>query len=286
MIIVEGAGITDVGQKRKGNEDSYFIEEDLKLYVVADGMGGHQAGEVASDLVVKTMRNYMQRALRGDQDEDIPEKPDENDTLYNMDKLVEYDQSLSKQSNYLNSSIHLANRVVYQVSKSKPKLRGMGSTVSSILFTDEDTFIAGNVGDSPIYLIRDNKIELISMVHTVLAEQMRLNPGGTNKVAKEYWHMLTRGMGIDKAVEPDICELQCFKNDIIVICSDGLSDEVKPEEIQKIVEKTDPKTACHELVDLANARGGRDNITIIVIKVKSMLGQNNGFWAWLGRLFK
>ncbi len=269
MLTVEAAGITDVGRKRKANEDTYLIQEDYGLFIVADGMGGHQAGEVASDLVVKTMHDYIERFRKnGD-----------------VEELVKSDSSLSSQANYLNSSIHLANRVVYQFSQSKDSYRGMGSTVSTILVTD-DTLIAANVGDSPIYLVRNGTITTLSMPHTVIAEQMALNPEGVSQLGKNYRHMLTRAMGIDRNVEPYICEIQSYKDDTIVIASDGLSDKVTPEEVLDVVCRNRPEKTCQILVDLANERGGDDNITIIVLKTKSLNHQRSGIMGLISRLFK
>lgn len=269
MLAVEAAGITDVGRKRKANEDNYLIRNDLGLFVVADGMGGHQAGEVASDLVVKTMQDYIERFRKnGDAEE-----------------LVKTDPSLSEEANYLNSSIHLANRVVFQFSQSKDSYRGMGSTVSTIMFTD-DTMIAANVGDSPIYLIRKESVDTLSTPHTVIAEQMALNPEGVSQLGANYRHMLTRAMGIERNVEPYVCEIQCYKDDTIVIASDGLSDKVTPEEVFGVVRGKRPEKACQILVDLANDRGGDDNITIVILRVKSVDYQRSGIMGLISRLFK
>lgn len=259
MVIIESAGITDVGRKRKGNEDAMYLDTDIHLFIVADGMGGHQAGEVASKLVVDTMRDYLKRF--------------ENDAK--AEEIEGYDETLSKEANRLLSSIHLANLGVHRVSQTKEAYRGMGSTVSAVLFMDE-RLIAANVGDSPIYLVHNETIERLSVPHTVMAEHAALNPDGAARLGKEYRHMLTRAMGIEETVEPDICEVPFFKDDIIVISSDGLSDKVAPDEVLEIVKRDDPEKACRELVDLANNRGGDDNITVIVAKVKR-LSAKGGF---------
>ncbi len=262
MITVESAGITDVGLKRKGNEDAFFLENDLKLFVVADGMGGHQAGEVASDLVVRTIKDYMKRFKRG---EDVEE-------------LADAQKNLSKDANRLMAAINLANHVVYEASRNKRAYRGMGATVSAVYFS-EDTLIAANVGDSPIYLIRNNEIELLSVSHTVLAEQMAMNLKKGRKFGKEYNHMLTRAMGVEEYVQADICEFPCFKRDIIVIASDGLTNKVTPEEIRDVAISTKLSRACHILVNMANKRGGDDNITVIIIKVKVVQRNKKGLWG-------
>ena len=136
MVVIESAGVTDIGRRRKDNEDSFLLDNDLGLYVVADGMGGHLAGEVASKLVVDTVWDYTKRFK---EDEDAKE-------------LEDVEETLSKEANRLLSGIRLANQGVYQAAQSNESYRGMGSTLSAVYFTDK-TFIVANVGDSPIYLV-------------------------------------------------------------------------------------------------------------------------------------
>ncbi len=250
MVVIESAGITDIGRKRKDNEDSLFLDNDLGLYVVADGMGGHLAGEVASKLVVDTVRDYMKRF-----------KEDEA-----AEELEDFDETLSKEANRLLSGIKLANQRVYQAAQSNESYRGMGSTLSVVYFTDK-TFIVANVGDSPIYLVHDGSIELLSVIHNVMAEQAAINPNEAELMGEKFKHMLTRAIGIEKTVEADICENKYFKGDILAISSDGLSDKVSPDEILDVVRNERPAKVCQTLVDLANERGGDDNITVIVLKV-------------------
>ena len=253
MIVIESAGITDRGKKRQGNEDSLFVEDSLGLYVVADGMGGHQAGEVASRLVVDTIGDYIKNR-RESADNENP---------------INGDETLSPEANRLMSGIHLSNKAVHEAARGNSSYRGMGSTVSAVYFTD-GTFIAANVGDSPIYLIRDGRINLLSVPHTVLAEQTALDPENAARLGKGFRHVLTRAMGTEESVIADIYEIQCFKDDILVISSDGLSDKASPEEIQQLVDGNGSDAACRRLVDLANHRGGDDNITAIVLKVKTV----------------
>ena len=259
MVSIESAGITDIGRKRKNNEDALFLDDDLGLYIVADGMGGHLAGEVASRLVVETIRDYMERF-----------KEDEN-----AEELEDADESLSKEANRLLSAITLANQGVYQVAESNESYHGMGSTVSVIYFTD-NTVISANVGDSPVYLVHDGSIELLSVTHNVLADQIARNPEAANWLGAEFKHMLTRAMGIEQTVTPDVCEIQFFDGDILTICSDGLSDKVTPDEILNIVEIERAEIACQTMVDIANERGGDDNITIIVLRLKTDKREEGG----------
>lgn len=251
MYHIESAGLTDVGKKRKGNEDTLLVNDELGLYIVADGMGGHQAGEVASKLVVESIRDYMKRFQNGTE----------------VEELEDLDEALSKEANRILAGIQLSNRVVHEIAKSQENYQGMGSTVSVLYFNDQ-TLIAANVGDSPIYLIHKGKIELLSVPHTVLAEHSAIDPEGAKNLGNEYKHMLTRAMGTEQTVKANICEIPIFRDDVLVISSDGLSDLVTPEEVLEVVTGNETPKACESLVDLANSRGGTDNITVIVTKVK------------------
>ena len=269
MVIVESAGISDVGRKRERNEDSLFYDDRMGLYVVADGMGGHLAGEVASRLVVETMRDYIKQ---------INEEDPADDAEY-------IDDSISKEANRLLTSIRLSNQVVHEASLQDESYRGMGSTVSAVYFT-EDSFIVANVGDSPIYLIRDGSIELLSVLHTVFAEQTARDPEYADLIGNEFKHVLTRAMGVDDSVQAHIHETTCQKNDILVISSDGLTDKASPEEIMQMVNHGNSSVACQAMVDLANERGGDDNITAIILKVKTVKNNQNGFRGLLGSVLK
>ncbi len=267
MVVIESAGVTDIGRRRKDNEDSFLLDNDLGLYVVADGMGGHLAGEVASKLVVDTIWDYMKRFK---EDEDAEE-------------LEDFEKTLSKEANRLLSGIKLANQGVYQAAQNNESYRGMGSTLSAVYFTDE-TFIVANVGDSPIYLVHDGRIELISVIHNVMAEQASIDPNEAELLGEKFKHMLTRAIGVEEEVETDICENQYFKGDILAISSDGLSDKVSPDEILDVVRNERPAKACQTLVDLANERGGDDNITVIVLKVKNNKNEKGGIMGTISRI--
>jgi len=254
MISVESAGLTDVGQKRKGNEDSFLIDDQLQLYVVADGMGGRKAGEVASRLVVETISTTMHKLVSAE----------------NPDQMVGVDRNLSSQANQLVYAIRRANLKTYEYAQNDKSCKGMGSTVSAVYLSDTQAIIS-NVGDSPIYLVRDGRAEIVSTLHTVMAEQETLAPEGGLKLGQQYLHMITRAMGIGETVNPDTMEIDFQEGDILVICSDGLSDKAFPEEICEIVENNPPEESSHRLVAMANERGGDDNITVIVLQLGAMM---------------
>ncbi len=251
MFVIESAGITDIGIKRKTNEDALLVDDQLGLYVVADGMGGHRAGEVASRLVVETLRDCIKNDLASEHEKDLDET----------------DKSLSEGANRILYGIQLSNKVVYEISRNEEKYRGMGSTVSILYFNDQ-TIVAANVGDSPIYLVHKGKIELLSVPHTVMAEHAAIDPASAYQLGEEYRHMLTRAMGAEETVTADICEFPYFKDDVLIISSDGLSDCVSPEEILEVTGTNSTDKACQSLVNLANERGGYDNVTVIVLKIK------------------
>jgi PPM family protein phosphatase len=256
MLIVESAGLTDTGRKRKANEDSFVVDDDLGLYVVADGMGGHAAGEVASRVAVETISSYI-RNLSKENPEELPVKV----------------RGVSRQANRLLAGLHLANKSVYDVACGNPRYAGMGTTISAVLLTDR-TFITANVGDSPIFLVRNDKIEMVSTLHTVASAAAAANPGG-EPLDDEFKHMLTQAVGTKEHVMPDTVEKKCLDGDTIVISSDGMTDMLSPEQIRDTVGVEKPAGACRRLVDMANEMGGLDNITVIVIKIKKVVKSGN-----------
>ncbi len=274
MVDIESAGVTDVGRKRKGNEDCFLLDDKEGLYIVADGMGGHRAGEIASNLVVETIREYMTVGI---------------DTMGAVETVVNAPEAISDQSKKLLDAIACANDRVYRCSREKQEYSGMGSTVSAIYFTN-DTFITANVGDSHIYLVHDDNIELLSVIHNVITEQTAIDPVRAKSLGKRFRHMLTRAVGVESAVEADIFESQFFKNDQIILCSDGLSDKVSSKEILDVVLRESPSQACQTFIKMANDRGGDDNVTVIVLKINSIKTQPDGiaskFLNYLSYLLK
>ncbi len=264
MIEIESAGLTDVGQKREGNEDAFFVDEKQQIFVVADGMGGHLAGEVASGIVVDTFGRFA----RGEDD---------------CTEFAVPDDALSAEATRLVSCIRKANHEVFTKSRSDENCRGMGSTVAAIHSTG-DTIIAANVGDSPIYFVRDGDIELISVMHTVAAEQAAIDPERLKLLPEKFLHMLSRAIGVSEDVQADVCETQCFKGDSFLLCSDGLSNLVAPNEMADIVSNNSAEEACRKFVDMANERGGDDNITVIVLRVKEVGSRKGTFRRFVMRL--
>ncbi|MEE8398911.1 MAG: protein phosphatase 2C domain-containing protein [Desulfobacterales bacterium] len=252
MVAIEAAGISDVGRRRKKNEDSFLVDHRQKLYIVADGMGGHKAGDVASQLTVDIIKRHM----------------DENSDGMGHG-ATDLSRAPSAESNPVVTGIQLANQGIYQSSQKDKRYSGMGSTVSVVHFSG-DFLTAANVGDSPIYLIHKGAIATAYEPHTVMDERQVIDPDGTEDIEEKYRHMLTRAVGTRKAVVPAVRVMKCSRGDRLVICSDGLSNKVSQEEIGDIAGKYQPDNACQFLVDLANERGGSDNITVIALKVASV----------------
>ena len=248
---VHSAGLTDVGRRRDNNEDSFYNDDEVGLYIVADGMGGHRAGEVASSTVVSSVKDYME-------------------AFHTSPVAKEASESnMSPAATAVCHSIELANRVVYQLSQDQGSYKGMGST-AAVTYFFRDTLVTANVGDSRIYLIRQDEIEQLTQDHTLLAEHMRKNPDwDPNSASIPMKHILVRAVGIHEAVEADVYEMQSLPGDLILMCSDGLTDMLSDQEIhQAVLEGGELPEVCDRLVSMANERGGLDNITAVLLLVQ------------------
>jgi protein phosphatase len=249
------AAKSDVGRKRPGNEDSFCVAPGLGLFVVADGMGGHAAGEVASRLAVDTILEWMTRYLQGED-------------LAMVGPPV---TTCSRQANYLLSSIRLANRIILDASQGRPEYAGMGTTVASVLAMNDSVALA-HVGDSRIYRIRDGQIVQLSRDHSLVQQQVEhgiMSPEEAHD--SQYRHLITRALGLKESVEVDLVEEPARPGDVLLLCSDGLSDLLDDEEISAIVrgQVDNLEKACQALVDRANYKGGDDNITALLIQLRA-----------------
>jgi len=266
---IKTSGITDVGLQREGNEDSFCVEDSIGLYVVADGMGGHLAGEVASKVAVEIINKSCSRWIASSA------PPDE---------LFGYsDQSLSREGNYILSSIRLANRIIYEMGQGYEQYRGMGTTISAVLVTPS-LIVAANVGDSRIYIVRDDRIERLSKDHTIVSEQVDMGVMTAEEAAMSpLRHILTRNLGSVENVDADVFELEPFDNDRIILCSDGLTDLVSDEEILEITQKEDdPDTLCKKFVEKARSRGAHDNTTVVSVYLCDVKKRRNGLLRKVG----
>ena len=250
---VIAAGETNVGMKRTHNEDNFTVLEEDSLYVVADGMGGHASGEVASQMAIDTLREFF-RATSADPEATWP---------YKMDKSRGYEE------NRLITSIKLANLRIYEAAQRDPKLRGMGTTAVSIIVVEDGVLIA-HVGDSRCYRLRDSKLEQLTEDHSLLNDYIKMKRLSEEEIANfPHKNVIVRALGMKESVKVDTQLDKPQPGDIYVLCSDGLCGPASDEEIREIVlaEHTDLKTAATKLIERANANGGPDNITVVLAKV-------------------
>lgn len=246
---MRSAGRTDIGLVRKVNEDSFLCEklegiEDSYLYIVADGMGGHNAGEVASSMAVQEVASHIRK---------------------NVEELRHGAREIQA---LVRNSMLYANDKVYKTSIIKKDCLGMGTTLSMVLIKDGSAYI-GHVGDSRIYLIKDKKIRKLTEDHSLVAELVK---AGTIKPEEADSHpqrnVITRALGTEYNLDPDVFieSVQC--GDIILICTDGLSNAVNEEDmIKTAVSSQDLEEACELLISKAKDNGGFDNITAVVIQI-------------------
>ncbi|MFB3817363.1 MAG: Stp1/IreP family PP2C-type Ser/Thr phosphatase [Candidatus Methylomirabilales bacterium] len=247
------AARSDVGRKRSGNEDAFCLAPALGLFLVADGMGGHAAGEVASRLAVETVQQAVARYLAGEE----------------AAVLRDPDPKLSPAGNALVGGIRLANRAIFEAASRRPEYEGMGTTLVAALCRDETVTLA-HVGDSRIYRVRGDAIQQMSRDHSLVQEQV--DEGLLTAVEAQdsaLRHLITRALGIRGSVEADVTEAGAEPGDAWLLCSDGLSDLVEDEEMLAAVRAhADPDEACRALVERANYRGGDDNITVLIVQAR------------------
>ena len=227
-------GKTDRGLVRKENEDAFCIEKDLGLLAIADGMGGHASGEVASKMAIEILRDSLRKG-----GQPFPER--------------------------LHSGVKLANKAIYEAARSQPQLNGMGTTLTAVQLDGHRLSIA-HVGDSRVYLVRGGVIEQITDDHTLISEQVARGMMTKEEAARsDMRNILSRALGIAPEVDVDIEALTASEGDQLVLCSDGLSELISDDEILSEVQSSKkPEIVCDELVNLAIQRGGEDNITVIV----------------------
>ncbi|MGE5841905.1 MAG: Stp1/IreP family PP2C-type Ser/Thr phosphatase [Deltaproteobacteria bacterium] len=251
-MLIKSSGMTDVGLQREGNEDSFSVQDAFGLYMVADGMGGHLAGEVASRVAVEIINKSFSKWS------EIQAPPDE---IFGFP-----DESLSREGNYVLASIRLANRVIYEMANEYEQYNGMGTTIVSLLVAP-GRVVAANVGDSRMYLVRDKRIERMSKDHTIVAEHVEMGAMTEEEAARSpLRHILTKNLGSSENVDAEVFEIEPSSEDLFILCSDGLTDLASDEEILKTaVREPDPQRLSRRLIDLALERGAHDNTTVVTV---------------------
>jgi len=246
-------GVTDVGRKREANEDCFAAVPEDRLFVVADGMGGHAAGEVASRLAVSAIADFI-ASTRRDAEITWP---------------FEYDTTMSTEGNRLKTAIRLANQRILDTIAHKKDLEGMGTTLVGAIVSDSRLCVA-HVGDSRAYLIRDGAITQITSDHSWVNEQVKLGFLTRNDASRHpFRNVVTRALGSKDDVVVDLAEQELQAGDFVLLCSDGLNTMLDDETIVKTIMDSgqDVEQAARSLVSRANENGGEDNVTVILVKV-------------------
>jgi protein phosphatase len=262
-------GLTDTGIVRNKNEDSIGFDSSLGLVVLADGMGGHRGGEIASSMTVDTVIEKLQQSL--------PEiNPGEVDEA----------SGFSRESICIQDAVVEANQLVYQAAESNPDHKGMGTTVVVLQFYN-NSFSLAHIGDSRCYRLRADKFDQITKDHSLLQELIDrgfYTPEEARKSMNK--NLVTRALGIDPIVMPDLQEDIVLKNDIYLLCSDGLTDLVEDEDIYLTIKKFSAslEEAAKQLITKANQNGGKDNISVMLCRIdddfSTRKGWFNKFVAW------
>jgi protein phosphatase len=249
---MRAVGVTDTGRVREHNEDMIQFDPDIGLFVLADGMGGYNAGEVASGIAVKTIVNLVREALA-------------REALAGPDR----ESGLNRPGIILRDAIQRANKIIYQTSKTQPQCEGMGTTIVCCLFYDNRITMA-HVGDSRLYRLRANRFEQLTMDHSLLQELVDRGfysaeeaQRATNK------NYVTRALGVEPNVDVEIHEEPAVKGDFYLLCSDGLSDMVEDEDIHLTINtfSANLDTVAKQLIQLTNDNGGRDNVSVLITQV-------------------
>jgi serine/threonine protein phosphatase PrpC len=254
-----GAGLTDVGRQRRHNEDHILVRPDLGLFVVADGMGGHNAGNVASALATTSLTNYFEATRFGER---LPHEVEPSE------------RSLSYEARRLLSGIRKANRDVVEISSSMPQHHGMGSTIVGIHFervAGGGLMHVAHVGDSRCYRLRRGELEQLTRDHSLVNDALALKPDLSEaELARLPKNIITRALGMKDPVAVDMRAYEVELDDVYLLCSDGLSGMVTDEQIAEVFEITsDLREVCELLIAMANEAGGNDNISVVLARVEA-----------------
>ncbi|MFN2240241.1 MAG: Stp1/IreP family PP2C-type Ser/Thr phosphatase [Thermoanaerobaculia bacterium] len=249
---VKAVGVTDTGRQRQHNEDFFLVQPEVKLFLVADGMGGHAAGEIASRIAGESIAEFIRTSL------------DEDGTWPHA-----YDEHLKPGTNRLLAAVKVANSRVIEAMRKDARLRGMGTTVVASLLEGETMSLA-HVGDSRGYHIRGSQLKRITNDHSWVFEQVQA--GMLTEAEAEHHplrNVITRALGGALTVVPEASEVAIEKGDLFLLCSDGLTGMVPEDEILRLlVEHPNLDEAAEKLIAMANARGGNDNITVVLVRAE------------------
>ncbi len=247
------AGTTHVGMKRNHNEDNYLLLPEENLFCVADGMGGHSSGEIASKIAVSEVSEFFSMTAR-DEDATWP---------FKMDKAHSYDE------NRLATGIKLANSRIFEASQADAKFRGMGTTIVTTFFRNNHTLV-GHVGDSRVYRFIAAEQSLLQLTedHSLLNDYIKAKKLTPEEIEHfPHKNVIVRALGMKDTVQVDVCRIEPADGDVFLLCSDGLSGMIPDSRIAEIlIAEPELEKAAQQLVDAANAAGGNDNVTCVLVR--------------------
>lgn len=258
---IRSVGLSDVGRVREHNEDTIGVDADIGLMVLADGMGGYNAGEVASGIAVKTIMSLVKEAC----------------AQHNMSP-IDAETGLSRPSIVLRDAIIRANKIIFQTAKTQPQCEGMGTTIVACMFADNKVSVA-HVGDSRLYRLRANHFEQLTLDHSLLQELVDRGFYSQAEAARATnKNYVTRALGVEPTVDVEIHEHVAQKGDVYVLCSDGLSDMVEDDDIHLTIStfSANLETVAKQLIQLSNDNGGRDNVSLILAQVAESYAAKKG----------
>lgn len=252
MTTLTMAGLTDPGRLRHQNEDHVALHPEIGLVVLADGMGGHNAGEVASRLAVDAIIRHCATAMAAEPDPVAGQAP----------------KSCSHEQSALHTAVEAANTTIHEMARHNPECAGMGSTVVAAVFHDDGLCVA-HVGDSRLYRLRDGRLQLLTEDHSVVQELLNrglLTPEQARQSVSK--NLVTRALGVDVRVQPDLSVHVTEPGDLYLLCSDGLNDVLTDMQIESLLvaHGANPDAAARRLVDAVNQAGGPDNISVILVR--------------------
>ncbi|MEL7310399.1 MAG: Stp1/IreP family PP2C-type Ser/Thr phosphatase [Pseudomonadota bacterium] len=267
---IQFSAITDTGRVREHNEDAIATNGEAGLLVLADGMGGYNAGEVASGIAVKTVHGLLSDSV-------MREKRGE----------IESTTGFMRQSIALRDGVRRANKIIHQTAQSQPQCEGMGTTIVAALFYDDRVSVA-HVGDSRLYRVRGGELRQITLDHSLLQELVDRGFYSEEEAQRSTnRNYVTRALGVEPQVEVEIQEAAVEVDDIYLLCSDGLPDMVEDEDIHLTIStfSDNLEVAAKQLVTLANEHGGRDNISVMLAKIKEPFPAKRSFMQRLAGMF-
>jgi PPM family protein phosphatase len=262
--------VTDPGRVRGHNEDCVESRPEIGVVVLADGMGGYNAGEVASGMATSSIAGGLAQVWT-------------RDALKSLDR----DQAIAQSQQALQEQVAIANRAIYDAAQRDPQCAGMGTTLVACLFYD-NFLTVGHIGDSRLYRLRQDALEQVTRDHSLLQEQ--IDSGLITKEDARQSHnknLVTRAVGIDPDVETEIHTYDVEEGDVFLLCSDGLNDMIEDEEIHMtlIALRSNLELTAQQLVQAANDAGGRDNVSVMLVQVLKSFPAERGFWAKLKSVF-